>query len=296
MTHLAVIIASHNRREALTRCLHALERSAGRAGVNTSVFILDAGSSDGTRTHIELAFPAVFVVTGNRYHYWATSVRFLIELATARCPEAAAILHLNDDVELVPDAVGSLLAAAGELDGMFALVGAVVVKDDPTRLVSSAYRFGRLLRIKYKKIPVRQQVQRCDTVSGNILLLSRDAAQLASTTSFTHGFLDLVLGARVTRAGGVALQMPGHLGVCVEPNAYLAMALALAADSRLPWYRLLFHPKSPPLREVFEYSREIGGILWPIGAIAWYRLALITLGGRLLAGTTSRLRRIVRRF
>ena len=147
MTHLAVIIATHNRREALTRCLRSLERSAGRAGFTISVFVLDAGSSDGTRAHIESVFPAVVVVTGNRHHYWATSVRFLIELATARCPDAAGILHLNDDVELVPDALGTLLEAAGELDGMFALVGAVVVKGAPTKLVSSAYRFGRLLRI-----------------------------------------------------------------------------------------------------------------------------------------------------
>ena len=142
---------------------------------------------------------------------------------------------------------------------------------------------------------MRQQVQRCDTVSGNILLLSFDAAQLASTTKFTHGFLDLVLGARVTRSGGVALQLPGHLGECVEPNAYLAMAIALATKSELPWYRLLFHPKSPPLREVFEYSREIGGILWPLAAITWYRFAIIAVGRRLVAGAPSRLRKLVRR-
>jgi len=99
---LSVIVASHNRRELLRRCLESLSRQT-QDPASFEVIVADDGSSDGTAEMAE-AFEAPFqlrvLALGKSMH--AKAQNAALELA-----EAPACLLLDDDVIASPELVAA---------------------------------------------------------------------------------------------------------------------------------------------------------------------------------------------
>ena len=74
MHRIAVLITCFNRREKTLQCLRLISSQKTRPNIETNVFIVDGGSSDGTPEAIQKAFPKVKVKVEEGL-YWAGGMR-----------------------------------------------------------------------------------------------------------------------------------------------------------------------------------------------------------------------------
>ncbi len=97
---LSAVIASHNTRDYLERCLAAL-------GAEHEVIVVDSGSTDGSQTLVRDQFPSVRLVELDRNRGYGTALNAGIEAAASRY-----LLLMNADAWPLTDAVDKLLACA----------------------------------------------------------------------------------------------------------------------------------------------------------------------------------------
>lgn len=109
MTVFAVI-PTHNRCEILARCLAALTSQS----LPPTIIVGDAGSTDGTAKVIQDRFPQVVTRRGCSELWWTGATNLALREALNRCESDDFILCLNDDTEVAPDYLETLLAAAGK--------------------------------------------------------------------------------------------------------------------------------------------------------------------------------------
>ena len=105
---IAVLIASHNRRESTLGCL---SRLLPQLGEESRVYLVDDGSRDGTAAAVAgLNDKRIKVVNGDGRLYWAKAMHTAWEAAVAERDGWDGYLWLNDDTELNGDALQKLLA------------------------------------------------------------------------------------------------------------------------------------------------------------------------------------------
>lgn len=257
---VAVLLTCHNRRRTTLRCLDSLHVQGSREAVSTEVWLVDAGSTDGTRTAVTSLYPAVRTIGASAELYWCGGMRSAWSHAAQHSPDA--FLWLNDDVVLAPDA----LAALGHLarahpDAI--LVGSCRSPQDGRRSYGGLRRTGAH---PGKLVPVEptDDPQPCDTFEGNIVWIPAAAYRaVGSLRPFTHSMGDVDYGYRAAAAGIPLLVAPGFLGTCARNPVE-----GTWQDRRLPLRRrlqLLYNPKGLPLADWWNFCRAHGGCKAP-----WY--------------------------
>ena len=115
---IAVLIASHNRRESTLGCL---SRLLPQLGEESRVYLVDDGSCDGTAVAVAgLKDKRINVISGDGRLYWAKGMLKAWEEAVAEHDDWDGFLWLNDDTELNRDSLQTLLSAN---DGTRIVVG-----------------------------------------------------------------------------------------------------------------------------------------------------------------------------
>lgn len=107
---VSVCIANYNGREVLEACLASVRAQSG--GLDVEIIIHDDASPDGSSAIVRTQFPEAVLIES------AENVGFCV--ANNRMAEAARgeyLLLLNNDAELLPDALATLLAEARRLAG-----------------------------------------------------------------------------------------------------------------------------------------------------------------------------------
>lgn len=108
---IAVLIASHNRRDVTLGCM---SRLLPQLGDDDGVYLVDDGSQDGTAAAaVGLNDKRIKVINGDGSLYWAKGMRKAWEAAVVGKQDWDGYLWLNDDTELKPDAIAKMLAADG---------------------------------------------------------------------------------------------------------------------------------------------------------------------------------------
>jgi GT2 family glycosyltransferase len=109
---LAVLMASHNRRDTTLACLRSVASQVG-ANVTLRVYLVDDASTDGTASAVRAEFPEVAVLDGSGDLFWSGGMRVAQEAASDAEPDF--LLWLNDDVVLASGAVTTLLTTHEDL-------------------------------------------------------------------------------------------------------------------------------------------------------------------------------------
>jgi len=105
---IAVLIASHDRRDATLGCM---SRLLPQLGEDDGVYLVDDGSTDGTAVAIAgLKDKRINVINGDGSLFWAKGMRKVWEAAVAEKQDWDGFLWLNDDAELRSDAIAKILA------------------------------------------------------------------------------------------------------------------------------------------------------------------------------------------
>lgn len=271
---VAVLLTCHERREATLRCLDAIAAQDSAAAVR--VFVVDAGSTDGTRE--ALAARDVELILRGPDVFWNGGMRIAWRVARREGPDF--YLWLNDDTVLDGDALGRLLACHDDLAGGAGPAPRIVVGStrDP---VDGRPTYGGVRRasarrpLAFDRVDPADRPLPVDTMNGNVVLVPADVAEVVGNLDpgFTHGMGDFDYGLRA-RARGVEVWLaPGTHGSCARNPAQPP-----ARSVREAWRRLT-GPKGLPLREWTRFARRHAGPLWPVYAASPYLRRLARAAG-----------------
>lgn len=283
MTRVAVLLTCFNRRRQTLLCLRTLMSQLDLADYALEVYLLDAGT-DGTSEAVAAEFPAVRIIIGHADLYWAGGMRQAWQQALHK--PAQLYLWLNDDVQLMPDALARLLADYQQLLAEGQQVGAVVgtmanacsaAASCTTDQMQASYggrsrvsawfplKFGAVLQPQPKPQP-------CDFINGNLCLIPAASVNAIGILSerYTHSMADYDYGLRLARAGFSLWLASGFHGVCPLHDPALSVL-----NKKRPFFARLRSLQRPnvwaPADEWAYFVRCHGGPLWPL---LWLKVQL----------------------
>lgn len=253
--NIAVLLTCFNRREKTLNCLRCLEAQALPAGHRLEIFLVDDGCTDGTGAAVCAGFPHVHVIQGTGSLYWAGGMRLAWAEAAKSQPDY--FLLLNDDTEIVPEAVATLLSITGAPGARVIAVAAIA---DPSngRVIYGAYRYGIT-----GNLPEGDPKDHCHTFNANCVLVPAAVHREIGMfhRAYTHGMADHDYGYAASRAGINIIESPAVLGTC-PPNP----KEGTWKDTSLPLarrWKLVHQPTGLLWREWLFYCRRHLGWKWP---------------------------------
>lgn len=266
---IAVLMTCHNRISSTTACLKELKN---QKYINTSIdlFLVDDGSIDETANAALLIFPEANIFTGDGNLYWGGGMR--IAFSQAILKDYDFYLWLNDDTQLDSDALQRICQtysdASSTIGDSLIIVGSTREQNSNTLTYGGWNKIpGRLFSVSWEKVePDMNTWIPCDTMNGNVVLISRHVVQKTGILdgNFTHAIGDFDYGLRAKQNGCQILIAPGYYGTCHANDG-----TGLWSDIRLPIYKRwkkLIGPKGLPMREWLIFCSRHRGKFW---VLAW---------------------------
>ena len=277
---VAALLTCHNRRR---HTLAALEALAGQKDpqAHVSVYLVDAGSWDGTAEAVLERFPDIRVIKAGDDVFWSAGMR---QAAAAATDDGGFAYHLwlNDDTKLDPDALARMLATERRVravGGPAIVVGAVRDPETGRLTYGGVERRSRWRPMRFSLVmPTEKEPRRVETMNGNVVLVPSDVVQRVGLldAGFSHGMGDYDYGLRAGRAGISIWMCPATVGVCARNAPPMASASVRTELNRLRDVKVL------PPREWLRFARRWGGPLWPLYAVSPY-IRRLARAGRLRA-------------
>lgn len=150
-----ILIPIYNRKELTLACLASLEKQTYR---DYKFVIVDDGSTDGSGDAIKKLYPEATIIRGNGDWWWTKSMNEGMRFILPQSAPGDFVLTLNDDVEVAPDYLRTLLDIS-TANGR-AVVGSIVknfynnkwVQDAGVHINWNKFVFLKLQDPKNKKI------------------------------------------------------------------------------------------------------------------------------------------------
>jgi glycosyltransferase involved in cell wall biosynthesis len=200
---LSVLVATHNRREMLSRCLDSL---AGQTQdpATFEVIVADDGSDDGTaKIAEEMRTPFRLRVLGLEKGGQAVALNSAIEAAAGR-----VCLFLDDDIVASPDLVAEHLAAHVAEPNVLG-IGALTQKP-PADGDWFTQAYARAWNKRYEELPDREP-DWVDCYSGNFSAPRDTLLELGGFSTDLAAVYDIELAYRLCQAGCVPRYLaPAH--------------------------------------------------------------------------------------
>lgn len=239
---IAVLIASHNRCEKTVTCLRSLFLQDVPTNYLVHVYLVDDGSTDGTKQAITSKFPDVHLLDGDGSLYWCGGMRKAWLAALQQ--DHDFYLLLNDDVNLYDHALGDLILAYESISQ----------RDRPELIVSGTLKDPISDQRSYggavgwpneRPIEPDSYFREIDVCAGNLLLVPRCVVHLLGIldSRFTHAMADYDYTLRAKKKGARLFLAKGYQGYC---EANIGIAWANPTLSLRQRWKLLHSPKGPP--------------------------------------------------
>jgi len=205
----AVLLTVFNRRETTLIGLKTLQKAIARLGDGYAfdIFLVDDGSTDGTRQSVEQSFPDVKVYVSPGDLYWGGGMNMAWQKAVAM-GQYDYYLWYNDDSDLYEDALITLYQVATECQDRCVVTGAFC--DHQGQL---SYGGGDE---NEHGIAPNGKPQPVKTMNGNLVLIPNSIYQTVGMidSHYIHSFGDHDYGYRVQKQGNDVLLTPRYVGVC----------------------------------------------------------------------------------
>jgi GT2 family glycosyltransferase len=253
MRTIAILMTCHNRREKTLESLRHLFTATLPEDVTLTVHLVDDGSQDGTGDAVRQEFPAVQVLQGSGSLYWAGGMRRAWDAAAAIGYDG--YLWLNDDTNLAPHALISLVETSRIVGEQAIVCGSTWHPEDPTKLTYGGFDPDRKLVVPSDK------PQECVFFNGNIVLVPRAVhARLGNLEkAYSHALGDFDYGIRAKRQGIGQWVAPGLHGACASHE----QEARWCRKEGTPWRRLkyLYEPLGCNPFEFFVFDRRQNGLV-----------------------------------
>jgi GT2 family glycosyltransferase/glycosyltransferase involved in cell wall biosynthesis len=277
MGTLAVLIASHNRRERTLTCLNSVFAQQFPAGLNVDVLLVDDGSSDGTSDAVRQRFPEVRLLQGDGNLFWTGGMR--LAFGEALKGSFDYYLWLNDDVNLYLDALKRLVSLSEALGDEAIVVGATQDAETGAHTYGGVRHASRWHPLKFASVLPGREPREAETMNGNCVLIPAHVARMVGDlrANFTHGISDFDYGLRARRLGIRIWVAAGYVGTCSwnkSEGTWADPTLSLAER----WSKVR-DPKGLPPKQWAAFAHLHAGWAWPLWSVTPYvRLLLSALG------------------
>ena len=271
-TKIVSVLTCFNRKGITLACLAALDGAARYARVELETIVVDDASTDGTAAAIRAKYPWVEVIDGAGTLFWNRGMYVGFGAALQR--SADYYLWLNDDTELVADALQSLLQQSEQLrraEGTpVIVVGATAERSSGRVTYGGRARRSRWHRFNFELIWDERKPVPCEVIEGNCVLIPREVAQQVGNLdpTFEHAMGDTDYGLRALRAGFKSFVAAGIVGYCSE-NSTAGTYHDDSLSFRKRW-QLVLSRKGLPMRSWLHFTRRHGGLLWPLFFLSPY--------------------------
>ncbi|MBQ9888048.1 MAG: glycosyltransferase family 2 protein [Bacteroidales bacterium] len=252
---IAVLMTVHNRKDKTLRCLGLLQAQTGLEGrVDVDVWMTDDGCTDGTAEAVRERFPYVNIVHGDGSLYWNRGT-YAAWSAAEEGGDYDFWFWLNDDTDLVEDALVRLLDSSQGHGDKAIIVGSTCSSTDPSVITYGGWTDkSGLIKDVSSEVP-------CDTIGGNIILIPRYVYEILGKNerSYHHALGDRDYGYRAGRAGIEIFIGKGFFGVCDRHERP-----AKWKDSQMPLkvrWKDFFSPYGSTGMEFFRFRRRFCGFL-----------------------------------
>lgn len=249
---LAVLLTVHNRREQTIACLNNLHNQQLSADVATDIYLVDDGCTDGTANEVRKRFPLVHIIQADGTLYWNRGMHRAWQ-AAAQEKDYDYYLWLNDDTNLLPDAIAKMLELCEQFSNKVIIVGATI-SSDGDRLTYG----GRVGRI----IPRCDGEPHCvEEFNGNIVLVTQAVYHILGNLDYyyRHSKGDIDYGIRARKAGIKIYQCGDVLGICdahATADGWCNPDIPL-----LKRWKLMHQPNGMPPCEIFHLEKQTGIIM-----------------------------------
>ncbi len=197
---LSVIIASHNRRELLRRCLEALcSQTVDFAPIE--VVVADDGSTDGTAPMVE-SFPAPFTLRVLHLPKGGKSAALNAAIDAAR---GRVCLFLDDDIVAAPELLEEHLRTHRQTSQ--ALGMGVLVQEPPTDGDPYSRAFAKIWNQRYRE-RLGREAEWTDCYGANFSVPRATLIDVGGFAEDAPAIEDLELAFRLCRAGCSARFLP----------------------------------------------------------------------------------------
>lgn len=277
LTRIAVLGASHNRKEVTLASLQQLFSQRAVEQIQLTVLLVDDGSKDGTGDAVKSEFPQVRLLHGDGSLYWNGGMRMAFSLAMQEGYDA--YLWWNDDSLLFSDSLSRIVAfaeAEAKKNAPAIIVGSMCDPETNKRTYGGFSKRENGLHYRLEPVnPHDDCAVRCETMNGNFTLIPRSIAEHLGNLdcAFRHQLGDLDYGLRATREGIPILVAPGYYGSCPDNSAR-----GTWRDRSLPrrkrWEHLM-SPKGAPIREWLTFTYRHYGWRWLLYALSPYVKVLL---------------------
>jgi GT2 family glycosyltransferase len=216
---IIAILASHNRAALTQKLLTSLESQISDGNFSVHVVAVDDGSKDETVAILKNSSLVQHVHNGDGSLYWAASMaiaeKIALEiLANNQSEESRFILWLNDDVDLLPNALSSAINQANKHPESI-IVGYTISKMDQKLTYGSFYRSGKH-PLSFKLQTNDLSTTQPETFNGNFVLVPFEAAIIIGGINgdFSHGMADIEYGIRAIKSEIAIVNLPTAVGYC----------------------------------------------------------------------------------
>jgi len=214
MEKIAVLLTCFNRKAKTLKCLTNLYKQDGhKEQFSIDVYLVDDASTDGTFEAVHENFPEVNLIRGNGQLFWNRGM--YTAWRAALDGEYDYYMWLNDDTILFNDAILELLSCSK------LVIKACLVCGATSSEITNEFTYGGATKEGVSIIP-NGEIQRCDIINGNCILVSNAAVKLAGILDpiYLHANGDHDYGLRLLKLGGVIITTRKYIANC-ERNTYL---------------------------------------------------------------------------
>ena len=249
---IAALITSFNRKSCTLRCVeHILAQNCSQ--VRTDIFLVDAGSSDGTVEEISEKYPSVNCMVAQGL-YWAGGMREAWKKA-AESGEYDFFWLLNDDTVIYPDALESLLSARDEVllqSGKEAICVGPVCDPDSGEQSYGGRKLCGGRRFKSVPVPPDGELKDCELGNANIMLVPRGIYESIGGLSpdYTHGIADYDYTLTAVEKGFGCVIAREFCGECIDDHGHNWLPQSEPLGRRIEY---LYSPKGLACKEYLHF-------------------------------------------
>lgn len=243
MQTIAVLLTCHNRKEKTISCLKAVFSQKQIIRSELNVFLVDDGSTDGTKEEIIRFFPEVHIIQGDGNLFWNRGMYTAWKEASSKY-DYNYYLWLNDDTYLFSDAVNIILESSKELYDRAIICGAISSVDG-TKITYGGRNSKGI-------VPLTGKIQPCDFTNGNVVLIPKFVYKKIGILDpyYHHSLGDFDYSRQAKKHGIELFQSYKIVGQCDSNNSILQR------HSLIKRFKLLYSPIGGKPYEYFYFYRK----------------------------------------
>jgi GT2 family glycosyltransferase len=210
--HIAVLLTCHNRKSKTLESLEHLYNAKLPSNYSLDTFLVNDGSSDGTKEGVKEQFPSVKIIEGTGELYWNGGMRLAWETA-AKHSDYDFYLWLNDDTNLYETAIEALI------DCYFTAlksynVESLIIGSCESEKNSNEFSYGG--RTDAGAVVPNGNLQQATYVNGNAVLVPKAIFNKIGNLSsdYTHGIGDNAYGLEALKHGFKVFITNKYIATC----------------------------------------------------------------------------------